>query len=92
MKPTQQHRQAEHPSVQTGWELETVRWVVERARTELNELQESRADWASIAKAQHRYESALRLMQRIERSMKENAQPEEGLQLAPADSRKRADP
>lgn len=51
-----------------GWELETVRWVVERARIELNELQESRADWASIAKAQHRYESALRLMQRIQRS------------------------
>jgi hypothetical protein len=65
----QQHRQSEHRSVQPdGWELETVRWVVERARIELNELQESRADWASIAKAQHRYESALRLMQRIQRS------------------------
>ena len=76
-----------------GWELETVRWVVvERAGDELNALQESRADWASLAKAQHRYESALRLMQRIERSMKDNAQPGEGPQLAPADSCKRDDP
>lgn len=72
-----------------GWELGTVRWVVERARDDLNSVQKSRADWASLAKAQHRYESALRLMQRIERSMKENAQPGEGLQLAPADSCKR---
>jgi orotate phosphoribosyltransferase-like protein len=79
--------------VQTdSWELETVRWVVERARDELSELQESHASWASLAKAQHRYESALRLMQRIERSMKENAQPEEGVQLAPADSCKRDNP
>lgn len=65
-----------------NWELETVRWVVERARDELKQLQESRAEWASLAKAQHRYESALRLMQRIERS----------LQPAPADSCKRDDP
>jgi hypothetical protein len=42
-----------------------------------------------LAKAEHRYESALRLMQRIERNTKEHAKPEEGLQLAPADSCKR---
>ena len=72
-----------------GWDLETVRWVVERAREDLNALQESRADWASLAKAQHRYESALRLMQRIERRMKARAKPGEGLPLAPADGRKR---
>lgn len=82
--------QPEYQAVQTdGWDLETVRWVVERAREDLNALQESRADWASLAKAQHRYESALRFMQRIERSMKVRAKPEEGLPLAPADCCKR---